>query len=113
MSPVTTQQLENNPKFTPGDDSLHITEQEGSWFGKSCLKCFNLIIVKLVASIFVIGCLTGSLVGGYQCDFLGRKISREIFLRDFNNQKLCSLRYDCRQSLHDCRLSPDWFRYQL
>ena len=29
------QQVENNPKFTPGDDSLHITEQEGSWFGKS------------------------------------------------------------------------------
>ena len=27
------------------------------------------------ASIYVVGCLTGSLVGGYQCDYLGRKKS--------------------------------------
>ena len=27
------------------------------------------------ASIFVVGCLTGSLVGGYQCDYLGRRRS--------------------------------------
>ena len=25
--------------------------------------------------MFVVGCLTGSLVGGYQCDYLGRKKS--------------------------------------
>ena len=28
-----------------------------------------------IASIFVVGCLTGSLVGGYQCDYLGRRRS--------------------------------------
>ena len=28
-----------------------------------------------LASIFVVGCLTGSLVGGYQCDYLGRRRS--------------------------------------
>ena len=27
------------------------------------------------ASLYVVGCLTGSLVGGYQCDYLGRKKS--------------------------------------
>ena len=27
------------------------------------------------ASIFVVGCLTGSLVGGYQCEHLGRRKS--------------------------------------
>ena len=32
----------------------------------------NLLFI-LPASIFVVGCLTGSLVGGYQCDILGRR----------------------------------------
>ena len=35
------------------------------------LSC-NLLFI-LPASIFVVGCLTGSLVGGYQCDILGRR----------------------------------------
>ena len=35
------------------------------------------ILMRFVfaASIFVVGCLTGSLVGGYQCDYLGRRRS--------------------------------------
>ena len=32
-------------------------------------------IVTPSASIFVVGCLTGSLVGGYQCEHLGRRKS--------------------------------------
>lgn len=40
-------------------DQLSLSLEEGSWF----------------ASIFVIGSLTGSLVGGYQCDSLGRRLS--------------------------------------
>ena len=30
------------------------------------------------ASVFVVGCLTGSLVGGYQCDLLGRRWSMMV-----------------------------------
>ena len=44
---------------------------------QTCLCEFTnpriLIPFLLPASIFVVGCLTGSLVGGYQCDILGRR----------------------------------------
>jgi len=54
LSAYVIPQLEEN-----SGDPLTMTSEEGSWF----------------ASIFVVGCLTGSLVGGYQCDILGRRLS--------------------------------------
>jgi len=56
MSAWILPQLQDNSE---NEDGLVLTESEGSWF----------------ASMFVVGCLTGSLVGGYQCDYLGRKKS--------------------------------------
>ena len=42
-----------------------------NWF--VCSFAWLLIPLFSPASIFVVGCLTGSLVGGYQCDILGRR----------------------------------------
>jgi len=50
------------PQMVPGEGDLILSKEEGSWF----------------ASVFVVGCLTGSLVGGYQCDYLGRRWSMMV-----------------------------------
>jgi len=47
------------PQLQSGEDDLHLTEEEGSWF----------------ASMLLVGSLTGSLMGGWQADFLGRRLS--------------------------------------
>ena len=85
------------------------------------LSC-NLLFI-LPASIFVIGCLTGSLVGGYQCDILGRR-SCLPFLRTTDSSMSLPWCIDCFEMVFrlsmmlDCVLMAaggltrliDWFR---
>ena len=59
-------------------DVLKLSESQGSWFGMNYLHYwseYSFILLHITASIFVVGCLTGSLVGGYQCEHLGRRKS--------------------------------------
>ena len=62
------------PQINSEDGDLHLSEAQGSTFGNAPNHFTNFIEICL-ASIFVVGLLTGSLVGGYQSDLLGRRRS--------------------------------------
>ena len=74
MSSYILPQLVNN-----NQDQLSLSDAQGSWFGKNNDTIFQQYLYTIrkciAASLYVVGCLTGSLVGGYQCDYLGRKKS--------------------------------------
>ena len=58
-------------------DSLLLNSNQASWFGKKYYFRFESFHLHLYASasIFVVGCLTGSVIGGLQSDWLGRRWS--------------------------------------
>ena len=79
MSAVILPQLSD-----PSSGDLYMNKEQSSWFGKYYyiypLPCRNLRQIEygyftFLASILVFGSMIGSLTGGLQCQFLGRKKS--------------------------------------